>query len=38
MAENNDLMCDIEGAVGDLMDHLQATDPDHLAALRAAVA
>ncbi len=37
MAENNDLMCDIEGAVGDLMDHLQATDPDHLAALRAAV-
>lgn len=38
MSENNDLMCDIEAAVGDLMEHLQASDPDHLAALRAAVA
>ena len=37
MSENNDLMCDIEAAVGDLMDHLQASDPVHLAALRAAV-
>jgi hypothetical protein len=37
MSENNDLMCDIEAAVGDLMEHLQASDPDHLAALRAAV-
>jgi wobble nucleotide-excising tRNase len=38
MSENNDLMCDIEGAVDDLMSHLQASDPDHLSALRAAVA
>jgi hypothetical protein len=38
MSENNDLMCDIEAAVGDLMEYLQASDPDHLAALRAAVA
>ncbi|MGR2682434.1 AAA family ATPase [Chromobacterium haemolyticum] len=37
MSENNNLMCDIEGAVGDLMEYLQASDPDHLAALRAAV-
>ncbi|MBR8305674.1 AAA family ATPase [Burkholderia cenocepacia] len=37
MFENSDLMCDIEAAVGDLMDHLQAYDPDHIAALRAAV-
>ena len=37
MSENNDLMCDIEAAVSDLMGHLQASDPDHLAALRAAV-
>lgn len=37
MSENNDLMCDIEAAVGDLMDHLQSSDPEHLAALRAAV-
>ncbi len=37
MSENNDLMCDIEAAVGDLMEHLQASDPVHLAALRAAV-
>ena len=37
MSGNNDLMCDIEAAVGDLMEHLQALDPDHLAALRATV-
>ncbi|WP_186136798.1 AAA family ATPase [Burkholderia gladioli] len=37
MSENNDLMCDIEAAVGDLMEHLQSSDPEHLAALRAAV-
>ena len=37
MAENNDLISDVEAAVGDLMEHLQAVDPDHLAALRAAV-
>jgi wobble nucleotide-excising tRNase len=37
MAENNDLISDIEAAVGDLMDHLQASDPNHLAALRAAI-
>ncbi|VEB40775.1 Uncharacterized protein conserved in bacteria [Chromobacterium violaceum] len=37
MSENNDLMCDIEAAIGDLMEYLQASDPDHLAALRAAV-
>jgi wobble nucleotide-excising tRNase len=37
MAENNDLICDVEAAVSDLMGHLQASDPDHLAALRAAV-
>lgn len=38
MAENNDLISDIEAAVDDLLDHLQASDPNHLAALRAAVA
>ena len=37
MSENNDLLCDIEAAVGDLMEYLQESDPDHLAALRAAV-
>ena len=37
MAGNNDLISDVEAAVGDLMEHLQASDPDHLAALRAAV-
>lgn len=38
MSDNNDLMCDIEAAVGDLMEYLEASDPDHLAALRTAVA
>ena len=37
MSENNDLMCDIEAAVGDLMEHLKSSDPEHLNALRAAV-
>lgn len=37
MAGNNDLISDVEAAVSDLMEHLQASDPDHLAALRAAV-
>jgi wobble nucleotide-excising tRNase len=36
IATNTDLMCDIEGAVGDLVSILQANDPLHLEALRAA--
>jgi len=36
IATNTDLMCDIEGAVGDLVSTIQANDPLHLEALRAA--
>jgi wobble nucleotide-excising tRNase len=36
IATNTDLMCDIEGAVGDLVEILEANDPLHLEALRAA--
>lgn len=38
MAENNDLICDIEGAVNDLMELLEEKDPLHMEALKAAVA
>jgi len=38
IAENNDLMCDIEGAVSDLMSLLEKNDPMHMEALKAAVA
>lgn len=38
IAENNDLMCDIEGAVKELMELLEETDPMHMEALKAAVA
>lgn len=37
ISKNNDLMCDIEGAVADLMKHLTEMDPVHLEALNAAV-
>lgn len=37
ISRNNDLMCDIEGAVADLMKHLTENDPVHLEALNAAV-
>lgn len=36
IATNTDLMCDIEGAVEDLVSIIQAQDPLHLEALRAA--
>jgi wobble nucleotide-excising tRNase len=36
IAANNDLMCDIEGAVQDLISLIAAEDPLHLEALRAA--
>jgi wobble nucleotide-excising tRNase len=36
IATNTDLMCDIEGAVEDLVSIIQAKDPLHLEALRAA--
>ena len=35
---NNDLICDIEGAVNDLMELLEEKDPLHMEALKAAVA
>lgn len=38
MAENNELMCDIEMAVKDLMTALEEDDPMHMEALRAAIA
>ncbi|SHN40555.1 Wobble nucleotide-excising tRNase [Duganella sacchari] len=38
MAENNELMCDIEAAVGDLLTALEEDDPKHMEALRAAIA
>lgn len=38
IAGNNDLICDIEGAVQDLMELIEAKDPLHMEALRAAVA
>lgn len=38
MAENNELMCDIEAAVKDLMTALEEDDPMHMEALRAAIA
>lgn len=38
IAENNDLMCDIERAVKDLMETLENSDPMHMEALKAAVA
>ena len=38
IAENNDLICDIEGAVNDLMELLEEKDPLHMEALKAAVA
>ncbi len=38
IAENSDLMCDIEGAVNDLMETLKNKDPMHMEALKAAVA
>lgn len=37
IATNNDLMCDIEAAVQDLFTSIQANDPMHLDALRAAL-
>jgi len=37
IAENNDLICDIEGAVNDLMELLNENDPLHMEALRAAI-
>lgn len=37
IAKNNDLMCDIEGAVNDLMEWIEENDPMHLEALREAV-
>ena len=36
IATNTDLMCDIEGAIGDLVSTIEANDPLHLEALRAA--
>lgn len=38
IAEHNDLICDVEGAVDDLMVLLDEKDPMHMQALRAAVA
>ncbi len=38
IAANNDLICDIEGAVNDLMELLEEKDPLHMEALKAAVA
>ena len=38
IAQNSDLICDIEGAVNDLMVLLEEKDPLHMEALRAAVA
>ncbi|NBV15777.1 MAG: hypothetical protein EBS11_04290 [Janthinobacterium sp.] len=38
MTENNELMCDIEAAVKDLMTALEEDDPMHMEALRAAIA
>ncbi|WP_256079803.1 AAA family ATPase [Massilia sp. YIM B04103] len=38
LAENNELMCDIEAAVKELMTALEEEDPMHMEALRAAVA
>lgn len=37
IAKNNDLICDIEGAVKALIEHLDEEDPLHMEALRAAV-
>ena len=38
IAENNNLICDIEGAVNDLMELLEEKDPLHMEALKAAIA
>lgn len=38
LAENNELMCDIEEAVKELMEALQEDDPMHMEGLRAAMA
>lgn len=37
IAVNSDLMCDIEGAINDLMEWLEENDPMHMKALKAAV-
>lgn len=38
MVEQNDLMCDIEGAVADLMAMIEEKDPLHVEALKASLA